>query len=124
MDDGRTKYGTVDRGISAYFHIVFNNDISQLGYFLIHLTFRSKPKTICTDDRAGMQNTIISDNTSIINSDMRIQNAILANHHMAPNEYLWINLAVFAYLSLLADVRKMTDITLFSYGSRRSDESR
>ena len=121
MDDGGAHRGTVYARIGTDFHIVLNNDDTDLGNLVIAFGGGGKPESVRTDDTSGMQDAIVSHPAILINRDMGIERCVISYFGMASYGRMRVDASVVAYLHTFFDAGKGTDIDIFPDFSGRSN---
>src|ERR1035437_6677065 len=91
-DDCRTHGGPIDSNICTKFHVIFDDNISNLRYFLINviIRLRCKAKAIGTNNYTTMKDTITAYFTIMINSYTRVNNGIFSYNNIIADIYLGI----------------------------------
>ena len=124
VHDSRTHHCTVDSRVSAYLHIVLNNDVAYLRDLLVHaLCVGFKTETVCTDDCTGMQDTVGSNAAVVIDLHTRIEDCVVADNDVVAYIRMWVNLYSFSQAHVAANVGERTDIRVlghrYSFGNER-----
>ena len=116
-------HGTVNSGIGTNLHIIFNNHIAYLWYFLVHtLCIRFKTESVSPDYGTCMENTILPDNAVIIDFCTGIQHGIIAYPNIIPHITLRIDLHTFPDLCAFSDVSTGTDVNIIRQLNTFADE--
>ena len=85
-DPSDTKSPTINAAAGPYFDIVFDDNVSNLGYFIITLAVWGKAKTISTNNGSGLNDHTVANHRLLTHSDIGMQQTIISNHGIYTND--------------------------------------
>ena len=111
MDFCRAHRSPVDSGVGAYFYIVFNYHIADLGNLQITaVLFRGKSKAVASHNNSRMENAILADNAPLVYFNTCVKSRVVSNNNTVANIALRVYFYVLSYFGILADIRECTKI--------------
>jgi len=114
--------GTVDRGIGAYFDVIFENNDAGLHDLVIGaVVLLGVSKAVGTDFCAVLENDVVAKDTELSNSHVCIGLQVIACVNTAADMDKWVNGAVASDADIVFDHYIRTDGSTFSNLCRGSD---
>ena len=110
MYDRGTHGGTVYAGIGANLHIIFYNGYAYLWNLLVSFGRGCESESVSTDYTAGMQGTVVSYQTVVIDGGMWIKYTVVTYLGMASYGSVRVEGSVVTNLSAIAYTGKRSDI--------------
>src|SRR4051812_35151043 len=105
-DDSISANAFINSAAGSYFHIVFDDNSSAAFQFIIHyfpVCSLFKVESVGANYCTGMNDYVVADDGIVVNSYVRMYNAIAAYAHVVTNEYIRLYDGVFPYHSGIAD---------------------
>ena len=78
VDDGGSHGGAVDAGVGTDFHVIFQNSDANLGNLFITGGRWGKAESVGSNDRTGMEDTVVAHTAVMVDIGMGVENAMAA----------------------------------------------
>ena len=79
-DGGGFEDGAFDNGVAADFDVVFDEDVSGLGDFVVDAGVgEAKPATVGADDGAGVEDAAVADFALFVDGDGGVEDGVVAD---------------------------------------------
>ena len=86
LDQGAPKGCPVNGGVGADVAEVFNDDVASLRDFGVRAILnRSEAKTVASNHRAALQDTLVANHTTVKHTGVAVQDSVRANAHPPAN---------------------------------------
>jgi hypothetical protein len=102
-DDGSPQCGSVDGRVSPDLDIVLYFNDAHLRYFKPLIPLPRIAKTVAADNHPGMQCDSVSDAAAVVDDDIRMNHAILADRHVLSENHTWMKYRAGSDPDSLAD---------------------
>jgi hypothetical protein len=122
-DARATQCGAIDASVRAELNILFDHDRADLRKFLVAVIVANISKAIGSEANARVQNYAIADRDAVIQNNIRMQHAFVADANVCANDdtrfhaRVSADMRVFTDLNVRADVCRQRDVSAFSNNS-------